>query len=351
MGRPKLKLVVSPAEQAQLLQAFKEQTDPRARDRLQTVRLATTGRYTHEEIASAVGRARSTVQQWLERYEAGGLDRLLERQKAPGRQSELQDPQVQAQIQAGLQSGRWRTAGQLAAWLGQEHGIKRAAGSLYYWLGKVGGVLKVPRPAHLKQDPAARAEFRGHLLKKLEKLELPPGRPVKVWIADECRVGLHTFTRRCWSLRGQRVIVPRQHCYQWEYVYGALEVVAGGSQFQLMPSVNLGLSRGFLEQIAQSDPAAEHVVIWDQAGFHPRAGAAQLPERIHLLALPPYSPELNPVEGLWDQLKDELCNRLFSTLEELEAALTQALRPFWEESQRVLSLVFAWLHEQANASS
>jgi transposase len=94
---------------------------------------------------------------------------------------------------------------------------------------------------------------------------------------------------------------PNHHCYEWEYVYGALEVIEGGAEFRFMPSVNLEYSHGFLEQIAASDSFAEHVVIWDQAGFHPRPKAASLPARIHLLPLPPYSPELNPVEGLWDQ--------------------------------------------------
>ena len=169
-------------------------------------------------------------------------------------------------------------------------------------------------------------------------------------MADECRVGLHPFARRGWTLRGHRVVVPRQHCYEWEYVYGALEVVAGGSQFQFMPSVNLGFSQGFLEQIAQSDPAAEPVVIWDRAGFHPTEAEEKLPERLPLLPLPPYSPELNPVEGLWDQVKDGLCNRLFATFDELEVGLAETLRPFWENTQRVLSLVFGWLHDQANAS-
>lgn len=350
MGRAKLKLVVSAAQQEQLRQALKQPADLRQRDRLQVVQLATTGRHTHQEIAVLVGRARSTVQAWVDRYEAGGLEGLLARQKAPGKPSELQSPKIQAQLQAGLRDGRWRTAGQLAAWLAQTHGIKRVAGSMYYWLGKVGGALKVPRLAHVKQDPAAVAEFKAHLWEKLEKLALPAGRPVKVWVADECRVGLHTFTRRCWGLRGQRVVVPRQHCYQWEYVYGAVEVVAGQTQFRFMPSVNLDFSQGFLQQIAQSDPAAEHVVIWDRAGFHPPPEAATLSQRIHLLPLPAYSPELNPVEGLWDQMKDVVCNRLFATVEELEAALTQALRPFWENARRALSLVFGWLHAQANAS-
>jgi len=222
---------------------------------------------------------------------------------------------------------------------------------LYYWLGKVGGALRVPRPCHVKQDPAATAAFRTELEANLEKLNLPKDRAVRIWVADESRFGLHTQSRRCWALRGQRVVLAREQRYEWEYVYGAVEVVEGLAQFQFLPSVSLELSRGFLHQIAQSDPQAEHVVIWDQAGFHPRPGDASLPARIHLLPLPPYSPELNPVEGLWDQTQDVTCNRHFADLDQLEEALTHALRPFWETPTRVLSLVHHWLHTQANATA
>ena len=68
--------------------------------------------------------------------------------------------------------------------------------------------------------------------------------------------------------------------------------------------------------------------------FIPGPGDAQLPARIHLLPLPPYSPELNPVEGLWDQTQDVTCNRHFASLDHLEEMLTQALRPFWETPAR-----------------
>lgn len=144
-------------------------------------------------------------------------------------------------------------------------------------------------------------------------------------------------------------MIPQQQCYQWEYVYGALEVVQGGAQFRFMPSVSLAFSYGFLEQIAASDPLAHHVVIWDQAGFHLQAKRHRLPERIHLLSLPPYSPELNPVEGLWDQVQDRTCNRRHADLDELEETLIRALRPFWEKPAKVLSLIHHWLHAQANS--
>ena len=126
-------------------------------------------------------------------------------------------------------------------------------------------------------------------------------------------------------------------------------MIQGLAPFRLLPSVSLELSRGFLQQIADSDPQAEPVVIWDQAGFHPRSGDANLPARLHLVALPAYSPERNPVEGLWDQTQDVTCHRHFTDLDQWEEALTAARRPFWETPARVWSLVQHWLHDQANA--
>lgn len=73
--------------------------------------------------------------------------------------------------------------------------------------------------------------------------------------------------------------------YEWESIYGVVTVVTGPAQFQFLPSVSLELSRGCLQQIAAGDAQAQQVVLWDQAGFHPRAGDPQLTARIHWLPL------------------------------------------------------------------
>ena len=350
MAKKRTKITMAAEDVVRLKERIRSSTDLRDKERLQVVLWATSGQHTLEDLAELAGRARSTIQIWLDHFNAGGLDKVLERDTPPGSTSPVAGTKVQDELKAGLQAGKWRTAGQVAAWLKEAHGIERAAKSLYYWLGKVGGALRVPRPCHVKQDPAATAAFRAGLEQKLEELNLPKDRPVRIWVADESRFGLHTQSRQCWALRGQRVVLPREQRYEWEYVYGAVEVVSGLAQFQYLPSVSLELSCGFLQQIAESDAKAEHVVIWDQAGFHPRPKAAGLPERIHLLPLPPYSPELNPVEGLWDQTQDVTSNRHFADLDQLEEALTAALRPFWETPAKALSLVHHWLHTQANAT-
>jgi DDE superfamily endonuclease len=113
------------------------------------------------------------------------------------------------------------------------------------------------------------------------------------------RYGLQPVTRRVWSLRGLRPVCPVHPRYQWGYLYGALEVGGQGhAEFLCCPTVNLDYSGRFLEQVATHDPQATHVLLWDGAGFHPADGAAGLPDNVRLLALPSYSPELNPVEKL-----------------------------------------------------
>ena len=170
MGRNRTKLTITPAETVALKAQIRAATDPRDKERLQVVQWATSGQHTLADLARLAGRARSTIQVWLGDFAAGGLARLLEREAPPGQPSPLAAAAVQAQLQAGLQAGQWRTAGQVAAWLKEKHGLERATKSLYYWLGKAGGALRVPRPWHVQQDPAAAAAFRAELEQNLEKL-------------------------------------------------------------------------------------------------------------------------------------------------------------------------------------
>ena len=145
--------------------------------------------------------------------------------------------------------------------------------------------------------------------------------------------------------------MAQEQRYEWEYVYGAVEGVEGLAEFRFLPSVSRELRCQFLPQLANSDAQAEQVVIGDPAGLHPRPGDAALPARIHPLPLPPYRPELNPVEGLWDQTPDATCHRHFADLDHWAETLTQALRPFGETPARALSLVHHWLHSQASATA
>ena len=350
MGRPYYRLVMDAEERREVERLFRQVKDVRQRERLEVVRLASSGQRSLAEIAGQVGRSRSTVQVWLGTYESRGLEGLLERGKPGASQSPLQDEQLQQELRAQLAAGNFRTAGQAVRWLHQRHGIVRTVWSMYYWLKKCGAVLRVPRPVHLKKDPQAAEAFPGQLEARLRGLPLAPGRPVRIWVQDESRFGLHTIVRRCWGLRGVRVVKTNQKKYQWGYLYGALEIGTGKTEALFMPNVGLEVSATFLRHLAASEPEAEHIVIWDGAGFHQKAGTHALPDQVHVIHLPAYSPELNPIEKLWDVLKDGLCNRLFHSMDELWQALCVELEPFYQPERVEQLLGKGPLLAPANAS-
>lgn len=178
------------------------------------------------------------------------------------------------------------------------------------------------------------------------------GERVRLWVADEHRFGLLPLIRRAWALRGVRIHGPNTARYQRGYVYEAPEVDGTHPVEALfVPVVDKDISALFLLQIAESDPSARHIVIWDQAGFHPRTGEASVPANVRLLPLPAYSPELNPAERLGDIVKDFICHRLFPTMADLESAVLGALQPFRSNPAHVAHLIGGgWLTEQVNAS-
>lgn len=322
------------------------------RERLLAVELGLKGELGLDQIAAAMGRSRATIQTWFDTYRKGGVDALLRdaRSDNPGRPSELSG-QALAELRQDLADGRWRSVPQLQRWLAQTHGVKLALSSLYDRLGKACARLRVPRKSHVKKDPAASVAFREELPAKLSALALPPHRPVRLWVLDEMRYGLHGFTRRVWGLPGHRPVVPTQQKFQWGFVYGAVAIGLSRTQFLFTETTDQAHSQRFYQQIGRSDPAATHVILQDGAGFHLRDGAPGLPGNVRIITLPAYSPELNPIEGLWDQVKDGLCNRVFDTLAQLEAVLQEKLERFWQNAKRVRSLIFDWLLVQANTSS
>ena len=139
---------------------------------------------------------------------------------------------------------------------------------------------------------------------------------------DEHRIGLRPILRRVWAPRGRRPVAAVQPRYEWTYLYGFVRPATGASYWLLLPTVSGAAFSAALREFAAGVGAGAGrriVLVLDGAGWHSGAQVA-VPEGLHLVFLPPYSPELQPVERLWPLTNEPLANRHFASLAELEAA-------------------------------
>jgi len=349
MGRPRAKIDIQ-GEAEKLLERHKVEKEGWKRERLLALKLALSGTG-NRTIAKELGRSHQTIQDWIEKYRTGGIASLLSKKRGRGAPSKFTN-EMKVALEKELEKGQHRTAKQVWAWLDENFDMSDfKPTSIYTLLGKCGGRLKVPRPYNPKKDPVKEQEFRETLADKIGELCLPPNRPVRLWIYDEMRYGLHPLTRKVWCKRGVRATAPSRRIYKNGYVYGALQVGGGGSEFYLTSRLDQEWDVHFMEQISRRDPYASHVVIGDGAGFHLRDNNPLLPDNVFTLQLPPYCPELNPVEKLWDIVKDGICNRDWKEMCHLEEALIKNLKPYWEDPKRVFSLLKnSYLSSELNAT-
>jgi len=118
--------------------------------------------------------------------------------------------------------------------------------------------------------------------------------------------------------------MPKQTNYKWVYVFGSVRPDTGDTHGWLMPCANTWVMNLYLDDFSKSLPSNVHaLLVLDQAGWH-NAGALSIPHNVSLLLLPPYSPELNPHELIWRELRQKkLSNRVYPTEDALWSAVEQ----------------------------
>lgn len=139
---------------------------------------------------------------------------------------------------------------------------------------------------------------------------------------DEHRVGLQPIVRRVWAPRGQRPIAVVQTRYQWRYLVGWVHPASGRTLWHWASTVNREVFSGELATFATqvgAGPDRQIALILDGAGWH-RSPRLTVPAHVHLIALPPYTPELQPAERLWVYSNAPLLNTRFPDLATLEEA-------------------------------
>lgn len=152
-----------------------------------------------------------------------------------------------------------------------------------------------------------------------------PQASVEVWAMDEHRIGLKPILRKVWVRKGSRPRVRVQQRYEWLYLYGFVHPHAGRTEWLILPTVDLEMMNLALAHFAQAVGASNDkriALVLDQAGWHASA-LLQVPQGLHLIFLPPYSPELQPCERLWPLSNESITSRWFPSLNALQEAQIQ----------------------------
>ena len=132
----------------------------------------------------------------------------------------------------------------------------------------------------------------------------------------------------------------RDNRHESAYIFGAVCPKRGVGAAMITPAANTEATNLLLKEIsAQVMPGAMAVVVCDQAGWHQRGKQLQVPDNIRLLPLPPYSPELNPMENVWQYLREnKLCARVWDTYEDVVEACRQAPLFLINDPERIRSI-------------
>ncbi len=166
-----------------------------------------------------------------------------------------------------------------------------------------------------------------------------PSEQIDIWFQDEMRIGQRGTQTRLWARKGTRPRVVRQQQSESAYIFGAFCPAQDSSAGVVLPRADTEAMGHQLKAVSDMVPAGRHaVIVLDRAGWHT---TSKLPRfaNISLLPLPAGSPELNPAEQVWQQLRDRsLANRCFDGYEHIVDACCDAWNAFTDIPGAIRSL-------------
>ncbi len=166
-------------------------------------------------------------------------------------------------------------------------------------------------------------------LKKNVNQEVSSCNPI--FYFDESRFGTHSKIGCGWFERGTRPQVPLKVDYKNFYLYSGVDAKDGSNFSLILPKVDTDHMNAFLSEFSKEYPVDKIALIMDGAGWH-KSKTLIAPSNIVIFHLPPYSPELNPVERLWLYIKSNtLANKIYENLEDLEVVICEFMKELQNE--------------------
>ena len=138
---------------------------------------------------------------------------------------------------------------------------------------------------------------------------------------DEAGFGRINKPKRCWCQKGIRPSTPCHHIREYRYVFGAVDPISGDNFFLIMPKCDTVCTNIFLNKLSEKFPQDNILLICDGAAWH-KTKQLKIPDNIKITFIPPYTPEMNPIEQIWKEIrkigfKNECFNKLDDVVDRL----------------------------------
>ena len=152
---------------------------------------------------------------------------------------------------------------------------------------------------------------------------------MEIYFEDEARVGQQGTLTRIWTKKGTRTRLTKQGQFLYAYIWGFVCPQRDFGFSFIFPSCDTDIMNELLKELSKNVTAGKHaVLVLDNAAWHKSKGI-KLPKNVSILPLPPYSPELNPVEQIWELLRQQsLANREFADYNDIVNACSDAWNQF-----------------------
>lgn len=174
-------------------------------------------------------------------------------------------------------------------------------------------------------------------------------KPFELFFGDEMRYGLMSNFRRSWSKVGERTIIDKQQSFENRYLFSAVSPLSGDS-FHLsgIDGFDAEAAHAFLLELKKQHSDKMVILVWDNAPCHRVNIHREIPGLI-VLFLPPYSPELNPAERFFGELRKATANTIFKTIDEQERVIETKLKELTDDTTAMRQLLgYEWILKQCS---
>lgn len=290
------------------------------------------------EIASAVLYNRHTVGQWIQNWNTARISSLFPRYTGNQNAAKLtktQKEEVENVLGSppsdyGLPNTFW-TLPSIKNHINSTFGVVyESAQSYYYLLRHCGFSFKLPSPFDRHRDDEYVTKRIAEICKEIKPLLKKPD--WEIFVQDESRLNWEEETRRAWLKRGEKTVIKLERAKgQSQSYFGALNQKNGKHHLIELDWQDTGNIITALTKLLKCYPSKKLCIIWDNARWHKSKELRALLkkgqpfERIHLINFPPYAPDENPEEHVWEEGKEAIANQHYDTFDDLKKAFRKAI--------------------------